>query len=214
MGQSFFLRPEQSLRLLRSSLVLLFLMSLIVALSFFETWYLNYFISSYEHVGDALFSMLVAIVVLFFSGVFLCVLCLHLASIIPSTGFLQLIIPSVMLISYGLLPHLLSAQSLIFLASGKVLSSVLLVRFWHAKFRVFRMRHGQTPDAGLYLNSLKKFLVCRWVLIGTWLLSDLAFALALAVQQTVLQLQGWEGLLILLTFFVLFWVFIRNPNSQ
>lgn len=195
-------------------LILLALMSLIVALSFFETWYLNYFIDSYMFVSDAIFSILYAALLLFISSLILCVLCLSLATVIASTSRLQLVIPTVMLISYALLPHLLTAQSLVFLASGKVLSSVLLVRFWHAKFRVFRMRYRQTPTARMYLISFKRLLECRWVLIGTWLLSNLAFSLALVVQQTVLELQGWEGLLILLTFFGLFWVFIRNPNSQ
>jgi hypothetical protein len=212
MRAAFNLR--QILRIIGLSMSSLLLMSMIVALSFFETWYMNMFINSYMFVSDALFSILYATLLLFFSSVILCILCLNLASVILSTRILQFIIPSVMLVSYARLPHLLTSQSLILLASGKVLSSVLLVRFWHAKFRVFRMRFGQTPEAREYLTSISQFLECRWVLIGTWLLSNLAFSLALVVQQTILQLQGWEGLLILLTFFALFWVFIRNPHSQ
>lgn len=208
------LNPRQLVRSIVLAPILLMLMSLIVALSFLEAWYLNTFINSYVLVSDALFSILYVVFLLFISSVFLCVLCLHLSTFILSTRFLQFVIPCVMLVSYARLPHLLTTQSLVFLASGKVLSSMLLVRFWHAQFRVFRMRHGQNPQARVYLTSAAQFFECRWVLIGTWLLSNLAFALALVVQQTVLQLQGWEGLLILLTFFGLFWLFIRNPNSQ
>jgi hypothetical protein len=42
----------------------------------------------------------------------------------------------------------------------------------------------------------------------------LAFSLALVESQSVLQLQGWEGVLLLATFFCLFWVFVRNPHSH
>jgi hypothetical protein len=202
------------LRLLTEAIILMVLVALIISLSSLEAWYLNHLLDSYAHAGGTLFSFLGAVALLFLSGFALCILCLKLAAVVPSTGFMQLVTPIVMLVSYLLIPKVLPPQPLIFLATGKVLSSLLLIRFWQAKFRVFRMRHGQSPTASLYLLKMKNFLECRWVLVGTWLLSNLAFALAMVVQQTILEMQGWEGLALMFTFFGLFWVFIRNPNAH
>lgn len=214
MADRFVAHERNDLRLVTEVVLLIVLVALIIALSFLEAWYLNRLLDTYAHVGGALLSFFGAVALLFLSGLALCFLCLKLAATVPATGFMQLVTPIVMLVSYSLIPNFLPPQPLIFLASGKVLSSVLLVRFWQAKFRVFRMQHGQSPTASLYMLNMANFLECRWVLIGTWLLSNLAFALAMVVQQTILEMQGWEGLALMLTFFALFWVFIRNPNAH
>jgi hypothetical protein len=151
---------------------------------------------------------------LLFVNLILAVLCLQLTEAARAAGLAETVVLLILAVSYALIPQQQFIQPLLYLATGKTLSTILFARFWHAKFRVFRMRYKESPTARFFLTDRRRFLSCIWVLLGTWFISILAFALALVVSQTFLELQGWEGLGLLLTFFALFWIFVRNPHSH
>lgn len=144
----------------------------------------------------------------------LSLLCLQLTAAAQAGGLAETAVLLLFGAAYTSVARQAILQPLLYLVAGKILVTVLLARFWHAKFREFRMRFKEKPKAAFYLQRRGRFLSCAWVVAGSWLISVLAFALALVESQNLLQLQGWEGFLLLATFFGLFWIFVRNPHSH
>jgi hypothetical protein len=184
------------------------------AMCLLEVWYLGYLLSAFAQPLKFMFLFVSALLVLLILSLTLAVLCLHLTEAARAAGLAETVVLLMIAISYALIPRQQLIQPLVFLVTGKILATILFARFWHAKFRVFRMRFRDSPSARFFLSDVGRFLSCKWVLLGTWFISILAFSLALVVNQTVLELQGWEGLSLLLTFFALFWIFVRNPHAH
>ena len=190
------------------------LVSAVAAMCLLEVWYLGYLQSSFVDLRKFSTLFISALVMLLLLSVTLAVLCLHLTEAAQAAGLAETAVFLLLGVAYASIPRQSLIQPLVFLATGKVLGTILFARFWHAKFRVFRMRFRDTPSAHFYLSDFRRFMGCKWVVLGSWLISILAFTLALVVSQTVLELQGWEGLVLLLTFFALFWIFVRNPYAH
>ena len=184
------------------------------AMCLLEVWYLGYLLGAFAQPLKFTFLFVSALLVLLILSLTLAVLCLHLTEAARAAGLAETVVLLMIAISYALIPRQQLIQPLVFLVTGKILVTILFARFWHAKFRVFRMRFKDSPSARFFLSDVSRFLSCKWVLLGTWFISILAFSLALVVNQTVLELQGWEGLSLLLTFFALFWIFVRNPHAH
>lgn len=195
-------------------LVLPVLFSVLAGMCLLEVWFLRVLIDMANQplIFALVFSSsLLMLFVLIFT---LAILCLQLTESARAAGLAETFVIIILAVSYALIPRQQLLQPLVFLATGKILVTILFARFWHAKFRVFRMRYGFSPPARYYLKNTPHFLSCKWVLLGSWFISILAFALALVVSQTFLEMQGWEGLGLLLTFFALFWIFVRNPHAH
>lgn len=184
------------------------------AMCLLEVWYLGYLLGAFAQPLKFTFLFVSALLVLLILSLTLAVLCLHLTEAARAAGLAETVVLLMIAISYALIPKQQLIQPLVFLVTGKILATILFARFWHAKFRVFRMRFKDSPSARFFLGDVGRFLSCKWVLLGTWFISILAFSLALVVNQNVLELQGWEGLSLLLTFFSLFWIFVRNPHAH
>lgn len=190
------------------------LFSAVAGMCLLEVWSLGLLIVAVHQPVQFAFLFMSAMVMLFILSLTLVVLCLHLTEAARAAGLAETFVFLILLVSYALIPQQQLLQPLVFLATAKILVTVLFARFWHAKFRVFRMRYRESPSARFFLSDWRRFLSCKWVLLGGWFLSILAFALALVVSQTYLAMQGWEGLGLLLTFFALFWIFVRNPYAH
>jgi hypothetical protein len=144
----------------------------------------------------------------------LSLLCLQLTAAAQAAGLAETAVLLLFAAAYTSVARQSLIHPMLYLVTGKILVTVLLARFWHAKFREFRMRFRERPTTRFFLERRNRFLSCLWVVFGSWSVTLLAFALALAESQTLLQLQGWEGLSLLGTFFGLFWIFVRNPHSH
>lgn len=205
----FLARPGFLLFLLMLGLIFTFTL-----MSFFEVWYVGVLIGSFQDPFRFFFLFASALILLFLLNLTLSLLCLELTEAARAAGLAETVVLMTLIISYALIPKQKLIQPLVFLACGKLLSTILFARFWHAKFRVFRMTYRESPTARFFLSDRRRFFSCRWVLLGNWFLSILAFALALVVHQPSLELQGWEGISLMLTFFALFWIFVRNPFAH
>lgn len=156
----------------------------------------------------------VAIGLMLFLSVALSLLCLQLTEAAQAAGLAETAVFLLFVVLYASVARQSMLQSMVFLVSGKILVTLLFARFWHAKFRDYRMRFKSKPSARFFMEKGSRFMSCRWVVMACWFMKALAFSLALVESQSVFQLQGWEGVLLLATFFGLFWVFVRNPNAH
>lgn len=155
-----------------------------------------------------------AVVLLLMLNFALSLLCLYLTEAAQAAGVAETAVLILFAVAYASVARQALLQPLLYLICGKIMVTVLFARFWHAKFREFRMRYKDNPAARFFLERRQRFLSCLWVVMGSWFITTLAFTLALVESQNLLQLEGWEGLLLLATFFSLFWIFVRNPNSH
>lgn len=171
------------------------------------------FAKSYAPIEFFLIFFSVVLLLLFLSFT-LSLLCLYLTAAAQAAGVAETAVLVLLSGAYASVARQSLIQPLLYLVAGKILVTVLFARFWHAKFREYRMRFKDRPTARFFMERRKRFLSCVWVVVGSWCITALAFALALVESQTLLQLQGWEGLLLLATFFGLFWIFVRNPHSH
>jgi uncharacterized membrane protein len=155
-----------------------------------------------------------ALVLLLILNFALSLLCLYLTEAAQAAGVAETAVLILFAIAYASVARQSMLQPLLYLICGKIMVTVLFARFWHAKFREYRMRYRDKPSARFFLERRRRFLSCSWVVMGSWFITALALTLALVESQNLLQLEGWEGLLLLATFFSLFWIFVRNPNSH
>jgi hypothetical protein len=156
----------------------------------------------------------IAIGLMLFLSIALSLLCLQLTEAAQAAGLAETAVFVLFAVLYASVARQSLLQPLLFLVSGKILVTLLLARFWHAKFRDFRMRFKSKPTVRFFMEKAGRFFSCAWVVLACWFMKALAFSLALVESQSVLQLQGWEGVLLLATFFCLFWVFVRNPHAH
>lgn len=169
-----------------------------------------------EPVNPLRFAMIFTsvVVLLLLMSFALSLLCLYLTDAAQAAGLAETAVLILFAAAYASVARQSLLQPLLYLVCGKIMVTVLLARFWHAKFREHRMRYREKPSARFFVERRRRFFSCAWVVVGSWFITALAFTLALVESQNLLQLQGWEGLLLLATFFCLFWIFVRNPHSH
>lgn len=216
LSPDYYKRRSQLLRarILLIALIPAFL-SLLVGLSVAEGWIVRNLLHSSVTTPEFFLTLSV-------SAAFLVVHCLVLARLalqicyhIEHAGIAQTGVMTIFLLAYFAVSwNLPQLQSVIHLAVAKLLMVFLFFRFWQSQLREARLQMRMKQPPRIFLVSIHAFFVCRWVLAACWLLGALGFALALVSTHPVIELEGWEGITLLLTFYFLFRAFVRNPNAH
>lgn len=129
-------------------------------------------------------------------------------------------IPSVIIMAIFILAYLIisintsEVKNIISLGVSKICIISLYFNFWNSQLSETRLQMRINIIPYIFIVSWHAFFICRWVLIACWLLSSLGFALALVSSHPIIKLEGWEGLLLMFTFYFLFKLFVRNPNAH
>jgi len=140
---------------------------------------------------------------------------LHIVYHIEHAGIARTAVISAFLIAYiFVFTKLPSPQTVFPLAAGKLLSIFLFFRFWQSQLAQTRLSTRAHISPRVFIVSFDAFFVCLWVVLACFLLCALGFALALASVHPIIDLEGWEGLMLLSTFYFLFRIFVRNPNAH
>lgn len=105
-------------------------------------------------------------------------------------------------------------QPLLYLAVGKLLAVLLLFRFWRLRFFEAHDRLKSALAPQRFLVSWSAFSICRWVVIACFLLMFLGMALAFVSTHPVIELAGWEGLVLMLSFYFVFRAFAQSPHAH
>lgn len=129
---------------------------------------------------------------------------------IPSAIIMAIFISAYLIISINA-PEV---KNIISLGISKICIISLYFNFWNAQLSETRLQMRTNIIPYIFIISWHAFFICRWVLIACWLLSSLGFALALVSSHPIIKLEGWEGLLLMFTFYFLFKLFVRNPNAH
>lgn len=189
--------------------------ALLVMLSLAEGWVVRWLLSS--SLGTVgLLGTFAAI------GAFLATYCIGMARVtlhvvyhIEHSGVARTAVIGAFLVAYiFVFTKLPSPQTVFPLAAGKLLSIFLFFRFWRSQLAEMRLRARSHASPRVFIVSFRAFLVSMWVVMACFLLCALGFALALASMHPIIDLEGWEGLMLLFTFYFLFRIFVRNPNAH
>lgn len=159
---------------------------------------------------------------MFSVGLFLAVFCvvlarmaLHITYHVEHARVAQTGVTTLFLLVYVfILTQLQHPQQVVYLSVSKLFSIFLFFSFWQSQLSEVRMAYKLKPPPRIFIASWKAFFVCKWVLASCWLLSALGFALALVAVHPIVDLEGWEGIALLSTFFLLFRIFVRNPHAH
>ena len=105
-------------------------------------------------------------------------------------------------------------KEILALGFSKLCIISLYYHFWRSQIIENRLKKHLSILPAYFLLSWRAFFICKWVLIACWLLSSLGFAIALVSSHPIIKLEGWEGIIIMITFYFLFKLFVRNPNAH
>ncbi len=142
-------------------------------------------------------------------------LILHFTYRAESDRIAKIVVLGLFFVAYGvLLAVLRDLQSVIPLLIAKLFAILLYFRFWQSQLHLSRVRHGENRRPREFLLSMRSFLVCRWIFLANWLLLCLGFALSLVSADPIVNMAGWESVLMLGGFYLLFQVFVRNPHAH
>jgi len=127
----------------------------------------------------------------------------------------SLIIMTLFIIAYFILSYTTSGiKDILALGFSKLCIISLYFHFWRSLIAENRLKKKQTIIPANFILSWKTFFVSKWVLIACWLMSSLGFAIALVSSHPIIRLEGWEGIIIMITFYFLFKLFVRNSNAH
>jgi hypothetical protein len=192
-----------------------FSIGLLVVFSLAEGWVVRWLLSSNLGLGGlaATFIAIVAFLAIYCVG--MARVTLHMVYHIEHAGVARTAVIGAFLVAYVFVfTKLPSPQTVFPLAAGKLFSIFLFFRFWQSQLAETRLRARTLTSPRVFIVSFRAFLVSVWVVIACFLLCALGFALALASMHPVIDLDGWEGLMLLATFYFLFRIFVRNPNAH
>jgi hypothetical protein len=185
----------------------------LAAVSMIEVW------SVRELISRAMTSerTLLFVFVIFFM---VCIYCIGMARIslivsyhIENTGWARNGVLGTFLVAYFLVFYFLpSPQTVLPLALAKLFSILLYFRFWRGQIFAARFSRRYVVTPAEFLKSSAAFWICRWVLVASFLLCLLGIALALVSVHPVIEMEGWEGFMLFLAFYSLFWVFSGNTQ--
>ncbi|WGL58703.1 hypothetical protein QEJ31_09190 [Pigmentibacter sp. JX0631] len=128
----------------------------------------------------------------------------------PSNIIMTLFICAYLLLSYTTS----GVKDILALGFSKLCIISLYYHFWRSQIIENRLKKHLSILPANFLLSWRAFFICKWVLIACWLLSSLGFAIALVSFHPIIKLEGWEGVIIMITFYFLFKLFVRNPNAH
>lgn len=192
-----------------------FFLLLLVTGSLVESWLVKRFaLSDMGFVSFVIFVIGVGFF-LFIYSLALSRLTLHFSYWLERTRTVRFVVQVLFLIAYGYaITSMRDVRLLIPVAVSKVFSIFLYFRFWESQIASLRLRRRNRPQAREFLLSVRAFLVCRWILVASWLLLCLGFALSLVSSDPVVDFTGWEAVLLLGGFYLLFRVFVRNQYAH
>ena len=121
---------------------------------------------------------------------------------------------TIFIILYLTLSYTTGIKDIVSLGVSKLCIISLYFHFWNSQLTEARLKTRSKLIPYIFIVSWRAFFICRWVLISCWLLSSLGFALALVASHPIIKLEGWEGLILMITFYFLFKLFVRNPNAH
>ena len=101
----------------------------------------------------------------------------------------------------------------LYLGLGKLLTLLLFFRFWRSQLSRAKQLLGTHEVPRVFLTSWPAFFRCGWVLAACWLLCALGFALGIVSAHPIIDMEGWEGVILMGTFFVMFRFFVTNPYA-
>lgn len=188
---------------------------LLVILSVLESWTVRVLLSS----PVTPFELISILVLLGFFLLTYCVVltrvALHISYHVENARVAKTFVTTLCLLGYlFVLTVVPSPQPVIFLAASKLLSIFLCFRFWESQLNETRLQMRSQVLPRVYIVSWRAFFVSRWVIAACWLLSALGLALALVSTHPIIDLEGWEGIVLLGSFYLLFRAFVRNPNAH
>ena len=102
---------------------------------------------------------------------------------------------------------------LYYLALGKIFSLSLFLRFWDIQLIDAPFFTRMKTTTRLFLQHWSLFWVSRWIILGCWLLIQLALSIALLAFDPKSDMNILEGSLLLGTFFLIFRKLIKSPYS-
>jgi len=187
---------------------------LLVVLCLAEGWALRFILLTPLPWGGLLGMCACIVLFLAIYSVSMARVALHIVYHIERSGFARTAVSVAFVIAYVFVFTKLPApQTVLPLAAGKLFSVFLFFRFWQSQLSEARLRLRSHTPPRIFLVSRQAFLVCRWVVMACFLLCALGFALALVSVHPIIDMEGWEGLMLLGTFYFLFRIFVRNPNA-
>ena len=139
---------------------------------------------------------------------------LHICYYFENKKTPSLIIMTIFIILYLTLSYTTGIKDIVSLGVSKLCIISLYFHFWNSQLTEARLKTRSKLIPYIFIVSWRAFFICRWVLISCWLLSNLGFALALVASHPIIKLEGWEGLILMITFYFLFKLFVRNPNAH
>ena len=180
-----------------------------------EAWWVRWLIASRLDWGKGSF----ALVSIFVLVVVYCIgtarVTLHIVYHLDRAGLARNAVLFAFSLAYVFVLYKLpSPQTILPLAAGKQFAIFLFFSFWQSQ--VFQARVSLRSSAANVVFDLgwKSFWVCKWVLCACFLLNCLGLALAIVSVHPVIEMEGWEGVMLMGTFFFLFYIFVRNPVSN
>lgn len=210
-------RRRQNLFLAKSAALAAggFFLLLLVTVSLVESWLVKRFAFTYTGSANFVFFLSGVGFFLFIYSLALSRLTLHFSYWLERTRTARFVVQVLFLIAYGFaITSMRDVRLLIPVAVSKIFSVFLFFRFWESQIASLRLRRRNRPQPREFLLSLKAFLICRWILMACWLLLCLGFALSLVSSDPVVDLTGWEAVLLLGGFYLLFRAFVRNQYAH
>lgn len=127
----------------------------------------------------------------------------------------SLIIMALFILAYFVLSYTTSGiKDILALGFSKLCIISLYFHFWQIQISESRLKKLSITIPATFILSWRSFFICKWALVACWLISSLGFAIALVSSHPIIKLEGWEGIIIMLTFYFLFKLFVRNPNAH
>lgn len=206
-------------QLLRARMLLASLVSacllLLVGISVAEGWVVKTILSPENSAAEFLWSVVLTGTFLLIYCVVLARVSLHISYHIENAKVAQTGVTFLFLVVYiFILSHLSNPQPVVPLAISKLFVVLLFFSFWQSQISSARLEMRMKFPPRIFIVSWHAFFVCRWVLVACWLLLVLGFALAIVSARPIIDLEGWEGISLLATFYFVFRLFVRNPNAH
>jgi hypothetical protein len=188
--------------------------SFLLFLSISEGYALKLLLSkNFSFIEISLILILISIYLLAYN-IILSKIYLHICYYFENKKTPSLIIMTIFIILYLTLSYTTGIKDIVSLGVSKLCIISLYFHFWNSQLTEARLKTRSKLIPYIFIVSWRAFFICRWVLISCWLLSSLGFALALVASHPIIKLEGWEGLILMITFYFLFKLFVRNPNAH
>ena len=200
---------------LKFFLILIASVSFLLFLSISEGFSLKVLLSKNFSVSEISIILILISFYLLLYNIILSKITLHICYYFGNKKIASAIIMALFILAYIIISFNTSElKNIISLGVSKICTISLYFNFWNAKLSEARLKMRTSIIPYIFITSWRAFFICKWVLAACWLLSSLGLALALVSSHPIIKLEGWEGLILMFTFYFLFKLFVRNPNAH